>query len=86
MDRKIIFTAIAAFALAGCEKFTEGTINYVDFPEHDPQISATSLFLMCNRGEGLHLKVSWDFDTAGPQVINDAIITVKDSQRTFFSI
>ena len=82
MDRKIIFTAIAAFALAGCEKFTEGTINYVDFPEHDPQISAN--FIVSDVATEVKAYISKSAgisDTAGPQVINDAIITVKDSQE-----
>ena len=82
MDRKIIFTSIAAFALTGCQKFTEGTINYVDFPEHDPQISAN--FIISDVTTELKAYISKSAgisDTAGPQIIGDAIITIKDSQE-----
>ena len=82
MDRKIIFSAIAALAFVGCQKFTEGTINYVDFPEHSPQISANFIISdVATEVKAYISKSAGISDTTGPQVIGDAIITVKDSQE-----
>ena len=81
MSRRITYIAIAFLTLVSCEKFREGTINYVDFPEHETSIS-TSL-IVSDVATELHAYVSKTASISnvnGPQVVSNAVVSLKDNE------
>ena len=80
MDRKLFFTAFTFLALVSCEKFLDGTINYVEFPDHESQISANLIVSdVANEIKAYVSKTVSVTDSLGPQVIENAVISVKDA-------
>ena len=79
MYRKLIFSTIAFLTLISCEKFVEGTINYVEFPEHESQISANLIVSdVTTELKAFVSKTVSVTNTIGPMPIDNAVITLKD--------
>lgn len=77
---KIALILLSSLTLASCEKLQEGVVHTVEFPDRDPVISAT--LIASNADSLLHAYVTSTasvLDSAGPQVIQDAVITLEDS-------
>ena len=78
--KKIALILLSAITLASCEKLQEGVVHTVEFPDRDPVISAT--LIASNADSVLHayiISTASVLDTAGPQVLQDAVITLDDS-------
>jgi len=78
--KKIALILLSALTFASCEKLTEGVVHVVEFPQRDPVISAT--LIASNADSLIHAYVTSTasvLDSAGPQVIQDAVITLEDS-------
>jgi len=79
MSSRILYIALLFLILVSCEKFLDGTINYVDFPEHETSIS-TSL-IVSDVATELHAYVSKTVSISNveaPQVISNAVVSLKD--------
>ena len=78
MKRTLLILTLCSL-IFGCGKFREGTINYVDFPGHDPRVAATLIF--SDEADSLVAFITNSAsvtDPNGPQTIEGTIISLKD--------
>lgn len=81
--KKIALIILTALTFASCEKLENGVVHIVEFPERDPMISTT--LIASDNDSLLHVHVSSTanvIDSAGPQLIQDAVISIENSVGT----
>lgn len=74
--------------LSSCEKFAEGVVHEVPFPEHTPRLSAT--LIVNDEDQELVAMVTSSasvLDSDGPQFVQDAIVTLtEDNGQILYSL
>lgn len=81
--KNITLLLLSALALTSCDKLIEGVVHVVEFPEHTPRISAT--LIASDSDSLLHVYLSSSagvLDSSGPQIIQDAVISLENSEGT----
>jgi len=78
--RNLHFFLYSLFVLnLGCDKLSNGVVNYIDFPEHTPQVSATVIISQdASQINALIFSSSSVQDSLGSLIIDNAVITISD--------
>ena len=80
INSSLYYLSITIVALS-CQKFSEGVVHEIPFPNHDPVLSTT--LIVKDIDQKLRVNVSSTasvIDTSGPQPISNAVITITDPQ------
>ena len=84
----LIQILIIVLTISSCEKFTEGVIREIPFPEHTPRLTAT--LIVNDQDNKIFAQVSSSasvLDSEGPQSVEGAVITLTDaSGQTLYSL
>ena len=75
----LIQILIIVLTISSCEKFTEGVIQEIPFPEHTPRLTAT--LIVNDQDEKIFAQISSSasvIDTEGHQPVQGAVVTLTD--------
>jgi len=76
----ILQVIILVLTISSCEKFTEGVIQEIPFPEHAPELTATLIVNDLDEKIVAHISSSASvLDTEGPQPVQGAVVTLRDA-------
>ena len=84
----LIQILLIVLTISSCEKFTEGVIQEIPFPEHTPRLTAT--LIVNDEDEKIFAHISSSasvLDSEGPQSVEGAVITLTDeSGQTLYAL
>ena len=75
----LIQILLIVLTISSCDKFTEGVIQEIPFPEHTPRLTAT--LIVNDEDEKIFAHISSSasvLDSEGPQSVEGAVITLTD--------
>ncbi|HIB77718.1 MAG TPA: DUF4249 family protein [Flavobacteriales bacterium] len=78
---------IVVSTLSSCSKFFDGVVQEIEFPEHTPRIVPT--LIVNDEAERIIALVSSSastLDSEGPQVIEDAVLTISNESEILYSM
>ena len=70
---------LLALTITSCEKFTEGVVQEIPFPDHIPVLTAT--LIVNDQDDKIFAQISSSasvLDTEGPQPVQGAVVTLTD--------
>mgnify|MGYP001592874365 FL=1 len=70
---------LLALTITSCEKFTEGVVQEIPFPDHIPVLTAT--LIVNDQDDKIFAQISSSasvIDPEGPQPVQGAVVTLTD--------
>ena len=75
----LLLAFLLALTITSCEKFEEGVIQEIPFPDHTPELTAT--LIVNDQDDKIFAQISSSasvLDTEGPQPVQGAVVTLTD--------
>ena len=84
----LLLAFLLALTITSCEKFEEGVIQEIPFPDHTPELTAT--LIVNDQDDKIFAQISSSasvLDTEGPQPVQGAVVTLTDEAgQTFYAL
>ena len=84
----LLLAFLLALTITSCEKFEEGVIQEIPFPDHIPELTAT--LIVNDQDDKIFAQISSSasvLDTEGPQPVQGAVVTLTDEAgQTFYAL
>jgi hypothetical protein len=75
----LLLAFLLVLTITSCEKFEEGVIQEIPFPDHTPELTAT--LIVNDQDDKIFAQISSSaavLDIEGPQPVQDAVVTLTD--------
>ena len=75
----LLLAFLLVLTLTSCDKFSEGVIQEIPFPDHTPELTAT--LIVNDQDDKIFAQISSSasvLDTEGPQPVQGAVVTLTD--------
>ena len=75
----LLLAFLLVLTITSCDKFTEGVIQEIPFPDHIPELTAT--LIVNDQDDKIFAQISSSasvLDTEGPQPVQGAVVTLTD--------
>ena len=84
----LLLAFLLVLTITSCEKFEEGVIQEIPFPDHIPELTAT--LIVNDQDDKIFAQISSSasvLDTEGPQPVQGAVVTLTDEAgQTFYAL
>ena len=84
----LLLAFLLVLTLTSCDKFSEGVIQEIPFPDHIPELTAT--LIVNDQDDKIFAQISSSasvLDTEGPQPVQGAVVTLTDEAgQTFYAL
>jgi hypothetical protein len=84
----LLLAFLLVLTITSCEKFEEGVIQEIPFPDHTPELTAT--LIVNDQDDKIFAQISSSasvLDTEGPQPVQGAVVTLTDeSGQTLYAL
>ena len=84
----LLLAFLLVLTITSCEKFEEGVIQEIPFPDHTPELTAT--LIVNDQDDKIFAQISSSasvLDTEGPQPVQGAVVTLTDEAgQTFYAL
>ena len=83
----LLLAFLLVLTLTSCDKFSEGVIQEIPFPDHIPELTAT--LIVNDQDDKIIAQISSSasvLDTEGPQPVQGAIVNLTDEPGKRFTL